>query len=180
VTELAPTAIALAVYFCIADIVLIAQCIYYNTLNARRAARHHHRRSSAAATSSDEDEPLLARQRSGSSVGGLPGSHRRPSMRRGGSRRRRSSSALDPITRIITGEDETPDPSPWLHNALSLLAVYAVGTAGWFVSYKMGAWDRDGAAPDVPDPEEGTHGQSKVVAGIGLALGYASAVCYLW
>ncbi|KAL1845122.1 hypothetical protein VTK73DRAFT_1071 [Phialemonium thermophilum] len=41
-TSLAPTAIALACYFCIADLVLIAQCTYYNAINARRRRRHRH------------------------------------------------------------------------------------------------------------------------------------------
>ncbi len=111
--NLAPTAIALAFYFCIADFVLIAQCLYYNTVNARRRARaqNRHRRrhtstesqrtedsEATAVSGATEDEPLLQRSRSGSA--GLPGSHRRPS-------RRQSESNLDPLTRIITGEDET-------------------------------------------------------------------------
>ncbi|KAH0255756.1 hypothetical protein KCU91_g17321, partial [Aureobasidium melanogenum] len=34
--DLVPTVIALAIYFCFADAVLLSQCFYYNTLNARR------------------------------------------------------------------------------------------------------------------------------------------------
>ncbi|KAK0628545.1 PQ-loop-domain-containing protein [Bombardia bombarda] len=179
-TELAPTAIALASYFCVADIVLIGQCSYYNTINSRRRSRshhgHNHRRVSSTATDDtavsddpSEDDPLLQnrhnrRRSSGGSVG-LPGSHRRHSVRR------RESSNLDPLTRIITGEDDTPDPHPWLHNALSLAAVWIVGTAGWFVSYKMGAWD-------VTDGGNG-EAHAEQVAAIGMVLGYFSALCYL-
>lgn len=175
-THLAPTAVALAIYFCIADLVLISQCLYYNTLNAQRASRRRRLSSGAivdaAATVDEEaaeDEPLLNRRRS-SSIG-LPGSHRRHSQRR-------QSSNLEPIRRIITGEDETPDSNPWLHNTLSLVAVYGVGAAGWFVSYKMGAW---GSAPPAPDvPAEEPHGASEAVAVLGLTLGYLSAACYLF
>jgi uncharacterized protein with PQ loop repeat len=173
IMNLAPTAIALAMYFCVADVVLISQCLYYNTLNARRAARHSRRRhSSALTTETDGDdafpadeEPLLNRRRS-SSIG-LPGSHRRHSM----SLRHAESSNMDALTRIITGEDDTPDSNPWLHNTLSLLAVWVVGAAGWFVSYRMGAWD---AAPDLGDPE--AQGVDSI---IGMSLGYFSALCYL-
>jgi solute carrier family 66 (lysosomal lysine-arginine transporter), member 1 len=79
---------------------------------------------------------------------------------------------MDALTRIITGEDETPDRSPWLHNALSLLAVWVVGSAGWFVSYRMGAWNSAAPVDDEPEAQE-------VGTIVGLALGYLSALCYL-
>lgn len=160
-TKLAPTAIALAVYFCIADIVLISQCVYYNNLKARRLSRMEREGPSEA----DEDSPLLARRRS-SSVG-LPGSHRRHATH--------TESSLEPIRKVLTGEDETQDSRPWLHNSLSLLAVYLVGFAGWFVSYKAGAWDEH--QPSVPEDPTETEDPLKL---IGLILGYISAVCYLW
>lgn len=189
-TSLAPTAIGLAIYFCLADIVLIAQCTYYNTLNARRRSRshqphhhHHHRHrhnsnsnprtsstgSSTLAGDGDgdgdagpaEDSPLLGRR---SSSLGLPGSHRRHSTHA-----RQESSEIS-LTRIITGEDDRPDSHPWLNNALSLGAVWVVGVAGWFVSYKMGAWDVE---PGLPE-------QGETTSKFGLALGYLSAAAYLW
>ncbi|KAM0521201.1 hypothetical protein ACHAPE_002676 [Trichoderma viride] len=49
-TNLAPTAVALAMYFCVADFLLISQCLYYNTVNARRAA---------LAAEENEEAPLL-------------------------------------------------------------------------------------------------------------------------
>ncbi|KAK3298476.1 PQ loop repeat-domain-containing protein [Chaetomium fimeti] len=204
-TSLAPSTIALASYFCVADLILISQCTYYNTINARRrraaAARrehHHHRHhhhthrrpstgddddrdacasSSAAAPPPTESDPLLPttntpdNNTNPNNSGGLPGSHRRHSLPR------RTSSSVgiggDPLARIITGEDDTPDSRPWLHNTVSLVAVWAVGVAGWFVSYKMGAWATPGGG-DVGDvvAEEPT-------AVVGMVLGYASAVCYL-
>lgn len=82
---------------------------------------------------------------------------------------------MEPLRKIVTGEDETKDSNPWLHNALSLLAVHVVGLAGWFVSYEAGAWD--GASPGAPDaPKEA----KTPLEAVGLTLGYFSAVLYLW
>ena len=36
---LVPTVIAIAIYFCFADLILISQCIYYNMKNARRSQK---------------------------------------------------------------------------------------------------------------------------------------------
>lgn len=162
VTGIAPTATALAAYFCCSDLVLISQCLYYNTINARRAARQ---RAQSTDSIGSEDEPLLRRRRT-SSGGGLPGSHRRPSIRA------EESGLGDSIANLVTGEDETPDSNRWLHNSLSLAAVYILGTLGWFVSYKAGAWD---------GPEEPSDPTAVVspVAIMGMALGYLSALCYL-
>lgn len=165
-TGIAPTAAALAAYFCVSDVVLITQCLYYNMKNARAAEE----RTATTAFASTEDEPLLQQQqrRRRSSSTGLPGSQRRSSMRQ-------HESGFDPIRRIVTGEDETPASHPALANALSVAAVYVVGTLGWFLSYKAGAWD--GAAGDdgPTDPADANPTQMA-----GLALGYLSAVCYLW
>lgn len=88
--------------------------------------------------------------------------------------------ALEPIRKVVTGEDETVERRPWLNNLLGLTAVYLVGFAGWYLSYRAGAWDGDGGipdnGPDVPDPSDA----SDVKAKIGLALGYISALFYLW
>jgi solute carrier family 66 (lysosomal lysine-arginine transporter), member 1 len=157
-TDLAPTAIVLASYFCCADIVLISQSLYYNTTKARR----NHRRQNSVATNASEEEPLLARRRSSSL--GLPGSHRRLGTH--------TESSLEPLRKVITGEDITPDSNPWLHNAVSILAVYLVGATGWYISYRFGAWDPKSGTPDTVEPKE--------EARIGLFLGYCSALCYLW
>ncbi|KAL2874233.1 hypothetical protein SGCOL_010601 [Colletotrichum sp. CLE4] len=179
-THLAPTAVALASYFCFADLVLISQCVYYNTKNTRRASSR--RRSSAPVTATGanptearEDEPLLssnsAQRRRSSSAAGLPGSQRRHGLH--------EESSLDPLRKMVTGEDDTPDSNPWLHNTLSIVAVYLVGAAGWFLSYKAGAWN----APDVPGAGSDAGSPAAAEDGtwekIGLALGYFSAVCYL-
>ncbi|KAL5866912.1 hypothetical protein ACKVWC_010803 [Pyricularia oryzae] len=172
-TRLAPTAVALAVYFCFADVVLITQCVYYNALTARREARLNgngnaetqNGASRAVEDEPDEEEPLLSRRRR-SSLAGLPGSQRRHSSMA------RDVSNLDPLARCITGEDETPDAHPWLHNTLSLVAVYVVGTAGFFVSYGMGAWGDHTDAPEIPEAGD-------AVTAFGLTMGYVSAALYL-
>lgn len=167
VTNLAPSAVAIGIYFCVADVILISQSLYYNAVNARRRNRERLASLQAQAT---EEEPLLSRRRSSSGAGGLPGSHRRHSVRRG-------SSSLDPLTRIVTGEDETPLRSPWLTNTLSLFAVYALGVAAWFVSREVLSSDGGGAQDPAGSEPEGA-GKDPVVV-LGMALGYISALCYL-
>ncbi|KAK7734685.1 hypothetical protein SLS53_007788 [Cytospora paraplurivora] len=164
VTDLAPSAIAIGSYFCVADLILISQSLYYNAVNARRR-----KRLASTETVASEDEPLLSRRRSSSGAGGLPGSHRRHAVRR-------TSSGFDPLTRIVTGEDDTPQRSAWLTNTLSLAAVYALGVAAWFISREVLPAAGGGEDPAPSDPA-GEAKQPVVV--LGMALGYFSAVCYL-
>ncbi|ROT41717.1 vacuolar membrane PQ loop repeat protein [Sodiomyces alkalinus F11] len=164
-TSLAPTAIALACYFCFADLVLITQCLYYNTKNARRAARHrqsHHHHHTEPHWR--ETQPLLAEQRRRPSSSSLSGSQRR----------REIHAETEPLRKIVTGGDETSGGKAWLYNTLSLVAVYSVGILGWFISYKAGAWDAD---PDLPVPD--SPAEKDAVTMIGLVLGYISAALYL-
>ncbi|KAF1839240.1 PQ-loop-domain-containing protein [Decorospora gaudefroyi] len=149
---LVPTVIALAVYFCFADLILIAQCVYYNMKNARRE-----RKVSTRSTDSVE-APLLAR-RDSSNIG-LPGSHRRDSA---ASRRRRASS-LPTIVDVDKGGRE------WVKNSLSIVGVAVVGAAGWAIAWKTGVW--------VPQPtHDDTNGSDSPLG--AQVLGYASAVAYL-
>ncbi|KAL6874898.1 PQ-loop protein [Trichoderma novae-zelandiae] len=142
-THLAPTAVALAMYFCVADFLLISQCLYYNTINARRAAE---------AAEATEDAPLLGERRH---------SHRH------------SISSEDGGKIAPTG-DELIERSSWSSNAGSLLAVYVLGFAGWYLSYKAGAYNE--TDPVVLDAAELP---SALLEKIGMVLGYFSAVCYL-
>jgi solute carrier family 66 (lysosomal lysine-arginine transporter), member 1 len=123
---LVPTVIASAIYFCFADFVLIAQCLYYNRVNARRHT-------------SREDEPLLARQRSSDTVG-LPGSRRRSSARR------RSEFGHDTLSKILE-EDDGSAGSSWIQNAITIVLVALAGTAGWVIAWRSGVW--------TPTPENG-------------------------
>ncbi|KAK7191056.1 hypothetical protein DPSP01_007773 [Paraphaeosphaeria sporulosa] len=159
--QLVPTVSALAVYFCFADLVLIAQCVYYNAKNARRAARK-------ASTRSEDsvEQPLLGR-RDSSNVG-LPGSHtRRRSSAASARERRRRASSLPSLV------EEEARGSAWVKNAISIVGVCAVGAAGWAIAWKTGVWvptPEHGASPSDPEPD------TPLGASI---LGYVSAVCYL-
>ena len=152
--DLVPTVIALAIYFCIADVVLIAQCLYYNHVNAKTA------RQQSVASAASEDEPLLTRRRSSDTIG-LPGSHRRRSSA--------VSAGRNSLTKIL--EEEEIDGKPWLKNTLSILGVIVVGTAGWAIAWQSGVW--------VPQPEDGDVVGPQATAVGAKVLGYISAVCYL-
>ena len=149
-TNLAPTAIALASYFCLADVILITQCSYYNAKNARSSRRRTRGRVSREEPDENEHSPLLARQ---NSVRDEP---------------EHAAQNKD----VAGGGGE--DTRAWINNALALLAVWVVGGLGWFVSYKFGAWDVETPPAAPPAPlEEPTYQ-------IGSVLGYISAVFYLW
>ncbi|KAH6718361.1 PQ loop repeat-domain-containing protein, partial [Leptodontidium sp. MPI-SDFR-AT-0119] len=153
--DLVPTVIALAIYFCIADVVLITQCLYYNHVNAKTA------RQQSVASAATEEEPLLTRRRSSDTIG-LPGSHRRRSSAMSASR--------NSLTKILE-EDDSADSKPWLRNTLSILGVVVVGTAGWAIAWQSGVW--------VPQPEDSDVVGPQATAVGAKILGYISAVCYL-
>jgi hypothetical protein len=156
--DLVPTVIALAIYFCFADFVLISQCLYYNHINARRDARHA---SITSVTSqATEDSPLLTRRRSSDTIG-LPGSHRRRSSA--------LSQRRDGLTKILE-ESESNEGNTWLKDTLSILGVIVVGSAGWVLAWRSGVWKPTGT--ETPELSSS--------APVGAeALGYFSAVCYL-
>ena len=154
---LVPTVIALAIYFLIADAVLITQCLYYNHVNAHTQSTGD----LARAESTAEDQPLLGRRPSDI---GLPGSRRRSSI----SIKRRGSATGAPILPTIP-EDGTYS-RPWVKNTLAVLAVCAVGVAGWAIAWSLHLWK---PAPDDLDTENADRHPGAEF------LGYLSAVLYL-
>jgi solute carrier family 66 (lysosomal lysine-arginine transporter), member 1 len=186
---LVPVIVAIAVYFCISDGVLISQCLYYGIRNKRRQARMmlaRERGESVVGGQSQvvregETAPLLGagggaslgKVRTGSYTGTIPGSgERRRSS--GGSERRRSSAGAqqarnEHLAKILEETDES-GVRLWGKNALSVLGIVVVGTAGWAAAYGSGAWKPS------PPPDE-VHAQ-EMAAGAQV-LGYASAVLYL-
>lgn len=163
---LVPTVIALAVYFCFADFVLITQCLYYNILNARKD-----RKLSQLTTNTEDsaEQPLLSRTNSNrrrDSIG-LPGSHRRRSS--AASRRPRDSLERRESGLASIVEEDTGGRA-WLKNTLSILAVCAAGAAGWAIAWKTGIW--------TPAPAEDDEGSTNMALGAQI-LGYFSALFYL-
>ncbi len=151
---LVPTVIALALYFCVADAILIAQCLYYNTINARE------KRPSVSIMSDSENlnQPLLHQTTSDI---GLPGSRRRSSASQG----RRNSSLRS--TSLPIDPKESDVRRPWVKNALSIFLVCAAGAAGWAIAWRFGLWK-----PEIDS------GANDVAVGAEV-LGYLSAVAYL-
>ncbi|KAI9829781.1 MAG: hypothetical protein M1819_006018 [Sarea resinae] len=160
---LVPTVTALAVYFCIADLVLITQCLYYNSRNSRKAERA----SSNASTSlppNDPHRPLLESIRRSSDDIGI-GSRRRSSASHCHRDSHGSSLRRDSLSKLL--EEESPRAS-WIKKIVTIFLICAAGTGGWFVAWKSGVWT---------PTEDG--GRSADVAFGAQILGYLSAICYL-
>jgi uncharacterized protein with PQ loop repeat len=197
---LVPTVTALAIYFCFADVTLIAQCLYYGRIKKRReaAAKANGDASVAENVSGDtssEQTPLLnghARPKTADSASGrltdvtnanlgLPGSRRRSSAasRRTITLETGIAASRESLADIEEGIDDEATPvqskSGWLKNTLAILAIILVGAAGWAIAYQLGAWT------PTPAPSSGSHHhkpEHKTPIGASL-LGYASAVLYL-
>jgi len=164
---LVPTVIALAIYFCFADFVLIGQCLYYNHINAKIAARQAlNPPLESEAESSDPTQPLLQRRRT-SSIG-LPGSQRRRS-----SAPSSGSGGQAPISQILEAREEEGSRA-WKKNTLSVFLVCIAGAAGWAIAWQSGVWTPTPEESQIPD--FGSASEGAVGAQV---LGYFSAVCYL-
>lgn len=177
---LVPTVIALAVYFCFADLILIAQCLYYAHVNksAQHKAEGTNAQANGAAVES-EQTPLLNGNANKSPASipsrrrltdvtdenlGLPGSRRRSSATL---RRHTSNEHRDSLSRVL---EEPTRTSTFVKNTISFLGVMAVGAAGWAIAWKAGAW-----RPTPIGEDQGSH-ETPLGAEI---LGYISAVAYL-
>ncbi|RHZ53672.1 hypothetical protein CDV55_100911 [Aspergillus turcosus] len=155
---LVPVIVAIAVYFCIADGVLIAQCLYYRSRNARREGLLRRRRSSTITP--DPTTPLLGRRFSDTL-------ERRRSVTSQRSGRGGHGHPDDALANII--EENEVGRSAWMKNFSSVLAICVIGMAGWTVAWQSGVWK--------PAPKE-RDGGVDMAAGAQV-LGYISAVCYL-
>lgn len=194
--------IAIAVYFCMADGVLIAQCFYYNFyVNRGKEADDGGKGVNGEEDEEDEEATaLLAEQRSRSrnrSRSGsitIPGSQEQRKTRTRTrtisssptSARRRSSQTHDVLARILEDDDYSPKgrslaAKPWLKNSLSILGIVAVGTMGWAIAWGSGAWmptsTTTTTVPTTPGNDGG--GQDHTGPWGAQILGYVSAAAYL-
>lgn len=187
---LVPTVIAIAVYFCLSDGVLLSQCLYYSIKNSKK-----HQIAAARVSIDDQDptQPLLGNRQAATTTSDA----RRPSTvsRRSstvdlpGSRRRRSSAAAseaarrraslreneDPLGKIVEDGSSAPGAAKrreTVKNLISIVAICVIGSAGWAIAWATGAWR--------PTPTGADSGETGGEIAWGAeVLGYASAVCYL-
>ncbi|KAL4881442.1 PQ loop repeat-domain-containing protein [Aspergillus karnatakaensis] len=165
---LVPVIIAIAVYFCIADGVLIGQCLYYRARNSRLTIAHA--RQSSIATASEPTTPLLGRRLS-------------DVMNEAGRRRRGSRPSYSAVVQGLHHQNQGPDDTlaklveentvgqaAWFKNLSSVLAICVIGMVGWTVAWQTGVWR--------PAPLEERNGGVDMAPGAQV-LGYISAVCYL-
>ena len=152
-----PTAIALALYFCLADAVLISQCLYYKYTNLRQDDAG---KASSSPTPDPEDDahrPLLERRDAEIYDSTQPAS---------ASHRTRKSSFKDGSLPVLA---DVQSKSSWTWNVVSLLGVCILGTVGWVVAWKAHLW--------TPTPTNDSGDGGGPVGAI--ILGYVSAVLYL-
>lgn len=164
--HLVPVIIAIGAYFCLADGVLIGQCLYYNARNARRGRRFSHRPSDNAPPT--PTTPLLGRRPS-DELSGPPSRRRRSSASWREHYQRRGSHANpdDTLAKIV--EETESGSRAWIKNGVSVLAIAGIGIAGWTMAWQAGLWK--------PQPAEYDGGKEMAVG--AQVLGYFSAICYL-
>ncbi|KAA8644808.1 hypothetical protein EYZ11_009332 [Aspergillus tanneri] len=163
--RLVPVIIAIAVYFCIADGVLIGQCLYYKARNSRLEILYRRR---SSVETPDPTTPLLGRRFSDN----FPDSSTNASRRRSWTAQRADSishgrQSDDSLAKII--EENDTGRKAWVKNLSSVLAICVIGMAGWTVAWQSGVWK--------PAPQD-LNGGVDMAAGAQL-VGYFSAICYL-
>ncbi|KAI9036849.1 PQ-loop repeat-containing protein [Aspergillus affinis] len=157
---LVPVIIAIAVYFCIADGVLITQCLYYKARNANLYTLNR-RRSSVETL--DPTTPLLGRRFSENLPDNATGRRRSWTTQQ----QQQANGADGTLAKIV--EENDTGRNAWVKNISSVLAICVIGMAGWTVAWQSGVWK--------PAPQE-NHGGVDMAAGAQL-VGYFSAICYL-
>lgn len=163
---LVPTVIALAVYFCFADLVLITQCLYYNFLNAREGTRKH---SATALESGGGERQALLGHPNIDNIG-LPGSRRRSSASHHQGSSERSSSGGRSVPSTPEGYTAVGE---WLKDGVGIFLVCATGAAAWAIAWRAGVWQSTRA-----DDDDTNSGHRPMVLGAQM-LGYLSALAYL-
>ncbi|KAK5747423.1 hypothetical protein LTR17_000064 [Elasticomyces elasticus] len=158
---LVPTVTALAIYFCFADAILIGQCLFYRSANKKHPS-----------TTADDERTTLLNPNSNTTTTKKPRQNSTSSIPGSLTRTRTTSSAANNTHLTPILEDKTTSKTrTYAKNTLSVFLILAVGTAGWAIAYKTGAW-RPQSTGRHEETDEGTPLGASI-------LGYASAVCYL-
>lgn len=177
-----PTMIILAIYYTIADLVLLAQCFYYRGFTLRddvapppKPAPKSKRNGLAVATEPTERSGLLGT--------GPTATERRPYYGTEERERRGSWSHLSPAVPFVSEElgPATPAPSPPTRlqaaafNGLAILMVCAAGVFGWWLSRCYGHGGEDeGQTPGGDEPDDHLTFNT-----MGQVFGWLCAVLYL-
>ncbi|KAI1367189.1 PQ loop repeat-domain-containing protein [Xylaria arbuscula] len=116
-----PTMLILAVYYTIADVVLLGQCFYYKGFTWK----------------DDATPPSPKPSNNGHATGGAP--TERSALLAERERRGSDWSHLSPAVPLVPEELSTPLPTPtkwqsFVWNSVAILMVCAAGVAGWFLS----------------------------------------------
>ncbi|PKY04068.1 vacuolar membrane PQ loop repeat protein [Aspergillus campestris IBT 28561] len=161
---LVPVIVAIAVYFCIADGVLITQCLYYKAKTARlhKALRDSRRRSSTDTPL--PTTPLLGRRFSDEFPEGAAPSRRALASSQ---HQHQQDQPEDTLAKIV--EEGEIGRRAWFKNLSSVLAIFVIGMAGWTVAWQSGVWR---------PVRQDHHGGVDMAKGAQV-VGYFSAVCYL-
>ncbi|KAF2496799.1 PQ-loop-domain-containing protein [Lophium mytilinum] len=182
-----PTMIILAVYYTLADIVLLAQCFYYKGFTLKDEIKKPTDRDDERRVVSDERSPLLGTEnRNGSSNGHGPALVSDMERRSSQSSFRERFLSVDgahfspvmPLRPEPSAADPTPPapkPSPStlfavLFNLSAVVLVCAAGVFGWWLSNRSKQPDRHLAQPDQDTLHFNVPGQ---------IFGYICAVLYL-
>ncbi|KAI5837536.1 vacuolar membrane PQ loop repeat protein [Morchella snyderi] len=153
-SNLLSTVITLAIYFCLADIIIISQTFYYKYVNARKIAVKEARRQSRSSNGDEPTQPLFSRRRSS-----------------GANSRNRPSGTIPTCSNLALytiAEKNASTMQEITRNFFSIISVIFIGCLGWFLAWKSGAW-----LVTVED------GDSTEMSLIGTILGYISSVLYL-
>ena len=149
---LVPTVIALAIYFCIADVLLILQCLYY-----RREKRQKNKLHPPSLYEEGAHEPLLSNCQSNVSLL---------------SSRRNSSKSLRRPNLVSQASEKRQSWRTCATNGISVVLVCSIGVAGCVLAWQGGLWK---IHDQTAEPSKGSTGA--VIVGYLSAIAYLGYVC---
>ncbi|KAK4039957.1 PQ loop repeat-domain-containing protein [Parachaetomium inaequale] len=189
-----PTMIILAIYYTIADVVLLAQCFYYRgfTLRDDVPAPPPTPKRKRAVTGNENGNGHQARdpsERTGLLTGsGAAAAHheRSPYYAIEDHERRGSWTHLSPAVPFVSEEPVTappPAPTTWpqafAFNSLAVIMVCAAGVAGWWLSRKYGRGGDGHGHGDGEKPGDNNPQDPLAFNMLGQVFGWLCAVLYL-